>query len=186
MQNPCSLFSVRSPAGRCRARRRVGKRLRQLSGPLGAHAMSVKYMDRVFESRLAGNEQTVALALADWANDETGAQIFPSVARVARKTKLSERTVQRVVAQLRALGVLEVVERARQHKAVHYRMVLARLIELAMPDELSASGATPPDSGGAKMNSPGVPIEARGDKTQSRGDRARIQGWHSCVTQTVS
>jgi len=50
-------------------------------------------------------ERLVLLAYADHA-DDTGASIFPAVARVAKKTGLSERSVQRVTRRLEASGML--------------------------------------------------------------------------------
>lgn len=50
-------------------------------------------------------ELILALALADWANDQ-GASIFPSVAQMSAKTRLSERAVQYLLAKMRGCGWL--------------------------------------------------------------------------------
>jgi len=68
-------------------------------------------------------EFLTALCLADHADHE-GGSIFPSVARIAKKTQQSERTVQRHLASMRASGWLVVVEEASgaPGKATTYRI----------------------------------------------------------------
>lgn len=56
----------------------------------------------------AGGEYTLALCLADVCNDE-GASIWPSVQTLARDSRQSERTVQRQLKAMVAMGWLEVV-----------------------------------------------------------------------------
>lgn len=52
--------------------------------------------------------KAVAVALADHANDE-GGQVFPSVKRLAEKVEVHERTIQRALRRLEAMGILVVV-----------------------------------------------------------------------------
>lgn len=52
--------------------------------------------------------KAVAVALADHA-DHDGANVFPSIALVARKVEWSERTVQRVLRELEQIGILIIV-----------------------------------------------------------------------------
>lgn len=52
--------------------------------------------------------KAVAVALADHASHD-GTKVFPSVALIAKKVEFSERTVQRTLRELEALGVLVVV-----------------------------------------------------------------------------
>ncbi len=54
------------------------------------------------------SEKLVLLALADWANDE--GYCYPSIAKVARKTGVSERTVQRVLRDAETAKLVERVE----------------------------------------------------------------------------
>lgn len=68
--------------------------------------MSVKVMGIVWDHfPLGGGERLTALCLADHADHE-GGNIYPSVARVAAKTMQSERTVQRHLAGMKAIGWL--------------------------------------------------------------------------------
>lgn len=69
--------------------------------------MSIKLMSQVWERDFPGDVKLVLLAMADHADDD-GDNIFPSVARIAAKCNVSERTVQRHLAKLREQGVLEV------------------------------------------------------------------------------
>ena len=70
--------------------------------------MSVKVMTWVWEhSQSVGNERLVLLALADHADDERW-EAWPDIARLALKTRLSERTVQRCIVSLSQRNELEV------------------------------------------------------------------------------
>ncbi len=61
--------------------------------------MSIKVMTRVWElSRHKGSELLLMLALADWANDD--GVCWPSIPTLARKVRMSERQVQRMVRDL--------------------------------------------------------------------------------------
>jgi len=125
--------------------------------------MSVKYMNAVWDSTLAGNQLLVALALADWAGKD-GDQIFPTVLTVAKKTRLSERTVQRLVKQMLGIGLLQIVSPARQHQAAHYHMSMVWLCARAGP------GA---DDGGDDGGDNGVNDMSRGEEggdDKPRGD----------------
>ena len=69
--------------------------------------MSIRVMDRVWEhSQQSSGALLVLLAIADFADDEGVA--FPSVGTLARKARLSERQVQRVIGELVAAEELEV------------------------------------------------------------------------------
>lgn len=56
-----------------------------------------------------GGELTLALSLADFAND-SGESIWPSVATLQFKTRQGERTVRRQLARFREIGWLEIVK----------------------------------------------------------------------------
>ncbi len=67
--------------------------------------MSIKVMTEVWDSSSAkGSARLVLLSLADHANDE--GYCYPSIARLARKSVLSERNVQLVLGELEARGEL--------------------------------------------------------------------------------
>lgn len=59
-----------------------------------------------------GTEKLALLALADWCNDR-GESLHPSVAAVARRVGVSERSIQRLLSSFIAEGVLEVVGNAQ-------------------------------------------------------------------------
>jgi hypothetical protein len=70
--------------------------------------MSVRVMTWVWEhSRTIGNDRLVLLSIADRASDE-GMDAWPSIATLAKKTRLHERTVQRCIRSIEALGELEI------------------------------------------------------------------------------
>lgn len=71
--------------------------------------MSVWVMGEVFRRYPhGGNEMLLALALADHAHDD-GTRIYPSVEALARKTRVSERTVQRLLIKMVEDGWLQLV-----------------------------------------------------------------------------
>lgn len=69
--------------------------------------MSIRLMTAVWEQAdVAGGELLVLLALADAANDK--GLCWPSVHTLARKSRLSERHVVRILRSLENSGLLEV------------------------------------------------------------------------------
>jgi len=67
--------------------------------------MSIKVMSKVFEwSQAEGTDRLVMLALADFCDDD--AVCYPGISRIAKKCRISERTVQRSLMSLRSLGEL--------------------------------------------------------------------------------
>lgn len=76
--------------------------------------MSVHVMGMCFRVVFGNpNLKAVAVALADHAHDD-GTNIWPSVAKLAVKTELSERTVQYKLRQLEALGLIVLVDEGGQ------------------------------------------------------------------------
>ena len=86
--------------------------------------MSVRLMGSVFYLNLRPVEKLVLLALADHANDD-GGQCFPSVGRIALKTSLSRRGVQKVYRRLEAKGILVPIGQ-RWEGMTEYRIVVER------------------------------------------------------------
>lgn len=77
--------------------------------------MSVRVISWVWErSRAEGTDRLVLLAIADSANDD-GGNAWPSVATLAGKAKVSERTVQRSIRALVLLGEVSVDQNAGWH-----------------------------------------------------------------------
>lgn len=87
--------------------------------------MSVRVMAKVWEtSRLSGSALLTLLAIADNANDEGVA--FPSQARIAAKTRMSERQVRSIIKKIEASGELLVTkERSGRFFRNRYRIVLS-------------------------------------------------------------
>lgn len=69
--------------------------------------MSIKIMSEVFSnSRSEGTNRLVMLALADHCGDD--GLCFPGILKIAEKCRVSERSVQRAISELEALGELSV------------------------------------------------------------------------------
>lgn len=84
--------------------------------------MSIMIMSRLFRMNLGGcNRKLLAVRLADFADDE-GRGIYPGVKRLSNETELSERTVQRILADFVSEGILVVVQEAsgRPGQATRY------------------------------------------------------------------
>lgn len=95
--------------------------------------MSIRIMTWVWDhSRSAGPERLVLLALADNANDE--GECWPSIATIAAKTLISERSVQRHLRSLELRGVV-VVEQVTG-RSNRYR-ITCQEAESVTPDNLS-------------------------------------------------
>ena len=81
--------------------------------------MSIALMTQVWESELpTSTHKLVLLAFADYA-DENG-MCWPSVERVAARSQVSHRQVQRIAAKLKAIGLLEVLEEGHGHRTSTY------------------------------------------------------------------
>lgn len=93
-----------------------------------------------------------SLALADWADDQ-GGSIFPAVKTIAKKTRQSERTIQRHLRKLEDLGIIYVIEEARADFPTHYGINLNILCEFEPVYPISrrrGDNKTPPDSNDIK------------------------------------
>ncbi|MCK9496716.1 MAG: hypothetical protein M0R75_14660 [Dehalococcoidia bacterium] len=72
--------------------------------------MSVRVMSAVWDSDLPSDEKFVALALADWADDD-GRRIYPSQGLLAWKVGKTDRAVRDTLTKLHKRGVLDKVGR---------------------------------------------------------------------------
>lgn len=86
--------------------------------------MSIKYMNRVWEiEELKGGRLLVMLALADHAND--AGECWPSQPHLAKKARLNERQVRRVIDSLVEDGYVAVIDKGiGRGKRPHYRLFL--------------------------------------------------------------
>lgn len=71
--------------------------------------MSIRVMTLCFDAHFGSSARKfVAIALADHADDD-GERVYPSIARIAAKTELSERTVQYCLRDFEQIGLLSVI-----------------------------------------------------------------------------
>ena len=85
-----------------------------------------------YELNVAGVDPATArlvlLALADHANaKDVDHRVRPSIALLAWKTGVHERTVQRAIKGLAVLGVLQQLRKPAPHRAAEYRIALSVL-----------------------------------------------------------
>lgn len=89
----------------------------------------------------SGGSLLVLLALADWANDD--GLCWPSIQRLADKTRIDRRSAQRIIRQLEKDGFIKIDEgggRAKQHR---YFIQLETVTKCRpFPEQASAETAT--------------------------------------------
>lgn len=87
--------------------------------------MSIKVTTLVWQNfNGSGAELLTILALADWCDDD-GGRLYPSVAAVARRIRLSESQARRSLHKLIAKGYLSVIKNhdgGRNKDTRHYRL----------------------------------------------------------------
>lgn len=119
--------------------------------------MSIKAMTTVWEnSKQKGNALLLLLALADHANDIM--ECFPSVDRLAFKTRMSRRNVQALAKQLVKDGEIEIDEQAGPKGCNLYRIVGVQNLHPCKPAPEKRS------EGGANQR-PGFAPESKGTVT---------------------
>lgn len=80
-------------------------------------------MSAVFDLDLPSSEKLVLLAMADHARDD-GTGCYPSVDRLARKSSLSRRGVQKIARRLEQAGLIEPSKVSRGRRSTEYRITL--------------------------------------------------------------
>jgi len=92
--------------------------------------MSVRVMALVWENfKASGSEKLTMLALADWC-DDTGGNLFPSIAGIARKINSSKSQARRIVHSFIKAGYLKIVANERggnPGKSRHYQFDIEML-----------------------------------------------------------
>ena len=87
--------------------------------------MSIRVMSQVWDrSAHSGSALLLMLAIADFARDDGIA--WPSLGSLARKTRMSERQIRRLVSECESSGELD-VDRSRGHRTHRYRLRVDRL-----------------------------------------------------------
>lgn len=146
--------------------------------------MSIKVMNWVWEHSTAkGSELLLLLAIADTADDR-GRNAFPSIATLAGKTRMSRRTVQRLVVKLETDGHL-VLRREGGRRSNSYEIVVENPPEAPISPRPEPVDEPPEPSPAGDSLTPGQDVT--GDNlTPLRGDNLTPQGCHSCVTPGVT
>ena len=117
--------------------------------------MSVKISSWVWEhSEAKGNELLILLALADQADD--AGVCWPSVASLAAKTRLSERTIQTYLRALEDAGILSIEERL----GTSNRYTIHSLHPRSSRTPADSAPVQPVAPGGATARTPGVQTAA--------------------------
>jgi len=154
--------------------------------------MSIKIMNWVWEySTAKGSELLLLLAIADAADDQ-GRNAFPSISTLSGKTRMSRRTVQRLVVKLESDGHLR-LSRAGGRRANTYEVVwgegtggLAKSLPVPSeptPHEVIHTGANL----APRQDDTGDNLSPQGRQSGAgSGVNLTPQGCHSHVTAGVS
>jgi hypothetical protein len=149
-------------------------------------------MHAVFEhSRASGSNLLVLMAIADNADDEGAA--YPKQETIARKARMSVRTVQRCIQDLRDLGELEYL-RKDQRLNNNYIVVVAQLKgpaptrqpdgsepEMSGRDDTDVTSETSPDEDTRQVDGPGRQV---GGDTVGGCDTTLVASHNSHITST--
>ncbi|WP_420406925.1 helix-turn-helix domain-containing protein [Hoeflea sp.] len=135
--------------------------------------MSIFVTSQVWKSApVKGSDLLVLLALSDFANDD--GVCWPSMATIAEKARISERSAQRACRAMADSGLIEIEENSGPKGANRYRIIL---------DAAPRDGGEPAGKGGAKLS---PPAEGEGgDKSGARGVTNATGGGDTGVTRTV-
>ena len=88
--------------------------------------MSIRALDTVFRSKIQDQSDVlILLALADWADDDGAC--YPSMPAIAKKARLSDRTVQKRVGDLEKAGLVTRMVRVGRGRSNLYRLHLDRI-----------------------------------------------------------
>lgn len=136
--------------------------------------MSVACMTWVFtHSTAAGSDRLLLLAIADHAGD-TGGDAWPSVPTLARKTGISERSVQRGIQRLEAGGHLRVERGAGRGGTNRYEVVMATPTgDRLTPPVVTEPTNDPRQSVTGDSPAPVTELRHRGGDTQVSPERPR-------------
>jgi hypothetical protein len=133
--------------------------------------MSVHISSLVYRARLGGSSRkAVALKLADCAHDD-GTNVYPSIARISLEAEVSPRTVQRVLRDFCAEGLLVVVREGGKgpRDTTEYRFDLAQLVALAPPARPLNKGDKLAPLGVGRVTKRVTPSPAKGVTVSPKG-----------------
>lgn len=131
--------------------------------------MSIRVMSRVWDNSAAkGSALLVLLAIADFASDD-GGNAYPSIPTLAKKVRMSERQVQRIVNTLADVGELVVIPGPTKTSSNSYQVVVDALGARPWGDILSPLKGDILSPGGDVAVSPGgdIAMSERGDIAMS-------------------
>jgi hypothetical protein len=176
--------------------------------------MSIKVMAAIWDSADAsGSELLVLLALADFANDD-GGSIYPSIATVAKKARLSADQARRIIHKLIKQGKVELVQAggwdSQRNRPNQYRINLERACILPGGVLPAREGGTRTmqvpyshgEGGGTRTDASTVlaptradpssdpssdpPMKKKDDEEKARARQRVIEAWYQNIPGTLS
>lgn len=99
--------------------------------------MSVKIMSHIWnESPYEGGTLLVLLALADWSNDD--GWCWPSIPSLAKKARLEERQVKRIIKKLEAGGAVNIEHSKGRNSTNRYRVIVTKCPVSFIPEKVTS------------------------------------------------
>jgi len=104
--------------------------------------MSIKVMAHVWEhATVAGSYLLTLLAIADWTRDD-GTNAYPTIAMLAVKTRLSTRSIQRIIQELEQAGEITIQRSTGRGHANVYSIPLKGVRLSPVKDDVNIKGDT--------------------------------------------
>lgn len=152
--------------------------------------MSIRVSSLVWEhAPVNGTDLLVLLVIADHASDD-GTNSWPGRATIARRCRVTERSVKRSIARLRELGLIDVrlnaggtADTPNDRRPNRYRVAVEKLGERGDTHAPSlADGGTPEvERGDARVQNGGTPVSPEPSLNHPRTSHARddnvVQLW---------
>lgn len=128
--------------------------------------MSIRIMSQVWDrSKQTGSALLVLLAIADFANDQGLA--WPSYDTLAKKSRVSVRSVMRLVNKMVEDGELEIDRSAGPHGTNLYRVVIGSYVQETAPPDVGGEEAAPDTETEGGDNVAYATVSYVGDDTQT-------------------
>ncbi|MAW99540.1 MAG: hypothetical protein CMN72_07805 [Sphingomonas sp.] len=128
--------------------------------------MSIRVMSQVWELDLPDSEKLVALALADWSNDDGVS--WPSVAQIAHKCSKGTRTIQATLKRLEARGVLSRVDKPGRGSVWTLTPAKSAPLQNQHPRKIGTPATSAPTPAAAAPNTSDIPHSSQKTSSSSK------------------
>lgn len=129
--------------------------------------MSIKLMSKIWEKDLNHSEQSILIAMADFASDD-GSNCYPSVGLLAWKSGYSDRQTTAILKSLVSKKYLTIVKAATNRASTHYKINVENMAD--KPPYEPKSGNSCGEISSPQCDSRDEEISPQNDGFDSRGE----------------